>query len=81
MFSVKVLSCDWCKYEQNVLATAGSDGIIKGWDIRNMSIPIFELKGCEYAVRRIHFSPHSMSTLASVSYDFTTRYLYLTNGS
>nr|CAD7463002.1 unnamed protein product [Timema tahoe] len=30
-------------------------------------------KGCDYAVRRVKFSPHHVSVLASVSYDFTTR--------
>nr|CAD7448850.1 unnamed protein product [Timema bartmani] len=29
--------------------------------------------GCDYAVRRVKFSPHHVSVLASVSYDFTTR--------
>lgn len=69
----EVLSCDWCKYDQNVIATGGSDGLIRGWDLRNFTQPIFEQKGCEYAVRRIQFSPHNLSVLASVSYDFTTR--------
>lgn len=69
----EVLSCDWCKYDQNLIATGGSDGLIRGWDIRNFSQPVFQLRGCEYAVRRVQFSPHSLSVLASVSYDFTTR--------
>ena len=96
----EVRSCRWCKYDQNILATGGSDGLIRGWDLRNFSTPIFEQKvcfifflfyfldtysrkkvtflfkqGCEYAVRRIQFSPHHHSVLASVSYDFTTRYV------
>jgi len=70
----EVLTCDWCKFDQNILATGGSDGVIRGWDIRNLLYPIFELKGCEYAVRRIQFSPYAASTIASVAYDFTTRY-------
>ncbi|KAL1139094.1 hypothetical protein AAG570_009155 [Ranatra chinensis] len=70
----EVLSCSWCKYDKNILATGGSDGLIKGWDLRNFSSPVFELKGCEYAVRRVQFSPHYHSVLASVSYDFTTSY-------
>lgn len=45
----QVLSCDWCKYEQNILATAGSDGLIRGWDIRNLISPIFELRGCSFS--------------------------------
>lgn len=77
----EVLSCDWCKYEQNILCTSGSDGLIRGWDIRNLTNAIFELKGCEYAVRRVQFSPHSLSVLASVSYDFTTRIWDFKRGS
>ncbi|CAH0555801.1 unnamed protein product [Brassicogethes aeneus] len=69
----EVLSLDWCKYDENLLATSGSDGLIRGWDIRNYLQPMFQLKGCEYAVRRVQFSPHCLSVLASVSYDFTTR--------
>jgi peroxin-7 len=40
----EVLSCDWCKYDQNILATGGSDGLIRGWDLRNMTGPVFEQK-------------------------------------
>lgn len=69
----EVLTVDWCKYDFNIMATGGSDGLIRGWDIRNFNSPIFELKGCEYAVRRLQFSPFAHSTIASVSYDFTTR--------
>ncbi|KAF4524740.1 hypothetical protein B566_EDAN013808 [Ephemera danica] len=71
----EVLTCDWCKYDPNLLATGASDGLIRGWDLRNTNTPVFEQKasGCEFAVRRIQFSPHQHSVLASVSYDFTTR--------
>ncbi|XP_034230780.1 peroxisomal targeting signal 2 receptor isoform X2 [Thrips palmi] len=69
----EVLSCDWCKYDQNILATGASDGLIRGWDIRRLTAPVFELRGCEYAVRRIKFSPYHASIIASASYDFTTR--------
>lgn len=72
-FCFQVLSCDWCKYDENILATGGSDGLIRGWDMRHLTVPIFELRGCEYAVRRIQFSPFALSSLASVAYDFTTR--------
>jgi hypothetical protein len=45
---------------------------LEGYCINYM---INELQGCEYAVRRVRFSPHNLSVLASVSYDFTTRYV------
>ncbi|XKL61652.1 hypothetical protein PGB90_001485 [Kerria lacca] len=71
--NAEVLTCSWCKFDQNLIATGASDGLIRGWDLRYFAAPIFEQKGCEYAVRKIQFSPHYASTLASVSYDFTTR--------
>lgn len=40
----EVLSCDWCKHEPNLLATAGSDGLIRGWDLRHLLLPVFEQK-------------------------------------
>lgn len=43
----EVLSCDWCKYDPNILATGASDGLIRGWDIRRLVTPLFELQvGC-----------------------------------
>lgn len=55
------------------MATGGADGLIRIWDIRSISQPMCELYGCEYAVRRLQFSPFDPTILASVSYDFTTR--------
>lgn len=67
------MSCDWNKFDDNLLATGASDGMIKGWDIRSLTSPIFELYGCTYAVRRVQFSPHDANIIASVSYDFSSR--------
>lgn len=69
----EVLSCDWCKYDENLIATSGSDGLIRGWDIRNYTQPLYQMKGGDYAIRRIQFSPHNPTVLASVSYDFITK--------
>lgn len=69
----EVLTCDWSKQDENIIATGGSDGLIRGWDIRNLGPPVFELHGCDFAVRRIQFSPYSPTIIASVSYDSTTR--------
>lgn len=70
----EILTCDWCKFDQNILATGSSDGLIRGYDIRHFGVPMFELKGCDYAVRKIQFSPFDISTIASVGYDFYTRF-------
>ncbi|XP_065342761.1 peroxisomal targeting signal 2 receptor [Cloeon dipterum] len=69
----EVLSCDWCKYQEQILVTAASDGLVRGWDLRKFNAPIFEQIGCQMAVRRVQFSPHQTSVLAAVSYDFSTR--------
>ncbi|KAF9816819.1 hypothetical protein SFRURICE_009192 [Spodoptera frugiperda] len=71
----EVLSCDWSRTETHALATAGSDGLIRGWDLRRLTSPMFTLK-----VRRVQFSPHAPSILAAGSYDFTTRIWDLKRG-
>lgn len=73
----EILTCDWCKFDQNILATGSSDGLIRGYDMRHFGVPMFELKGCDYAVRKIQFSPFEISTIASIGYDCYTRYLKL----
>lgn len=69
----QILCCDWSGFDQNVFATGGSDGLIKGWDLRFKTRPIFELYGSDYAIRRVRFSPFNSSVLASVSYDHSSR--------
>ena len=39
----EILTCDWSRYDRNLIATGGVDGRIKGWDLRNTSAPSFEL--------------------------------------
>lgn len=90
----EVLTCDWCKFDQNILATGSCDGLIRGYDIRHFGVPMFELKGewrhlmvsfefinispfhkgCDFAVRKIQFSPFDISTIASVGFDCYTRF-------
>ena len=40
-------------YFQNIVFTGSVDCAIRGWDIRNSKGPVCELKGHQYAVRRI----------------------------
>ena len=69
----EVLSCDWSKYNDHVIVTASVDQLIRGWDLRNITSPVFSLSGHTMAVRRVRCSPHTAKQLASCSYDFTVR--------
>ncbi|XP_002735592.1 peroxisomal targeting signal 2 receptor-like [Saccoglossus kowalevskii] len=71
--NAEVLTCDWSKYDQNLLVTGSVDSQIHGWDLRNPRQPIFALSGHEYAVRRLKCSPHHGNIVASSSYDFSVR--------
>ncbi|XP_013107586.2 peroxisomal targeting signal 2 receptor [Stomoxys calcitrans] len=69
----EILSMDWSKLDRNVLVTGGADGLVRAWDLRNMREHVFELYSGDFAVRRLAFSPHKATVLASANYDFTTR--------
>lgn len=70
----EILTHDWNKYRDTVVATAGVDRVIRTFDIRNPSAgPLSLMQGHEYAVRRLAWSPHSSDTLISASYDMTVR--------
>lgn len=71
--SGEILTCDWTKYDQNILISGSTNNQIRVWDLRNTQQPIHILNGHQYAVRRLKCSPHNQSVLASVSYDMTVR--------
>lgn len=73
VFSGDVLACAWSKHDSNIIVTGGSDCSVKVWDTRNMTSCLIELTGCEYPIRKVQCSPHHRSTVASISYDLTTR--------
>ena len=39
----EVITCDWSRYDKNVVASGAVDGRIKGWDLRNTSAPCFDI--------------------------------------
>lgn len=69
----EVLTADWCKYNDCVIATGSVDKSIKIWDVRMPQRELATMLGHGYAVRRVAFSPHSPTVLASCGYDMTVR--------
>jgi len=69
----EVLTADWCKYNDCVIATGSVDKSIKVWDVRQPQNELAVLRGHSYAVRRVVFSPHAETVLASCAYDMTVR--------
>ncbi|CAM1511437.1 Fc.00g089500.m01.CDS01 [Cosmosporella sp. VM-42] len=70
----EILTHDWNKYRDTVVATAGVDRVIRTFDIRNPAGgPISAMNGHEYAVRKLAWSPHASDVLISASYDMTVR--------
>ncbi len=70
----EVLTHDWNKYNDTVIAAAGVDRAIRTFDIRNPTGgPLSVMLGHEYAVRRLSWSPHASDILVSASYDMTVR--------
>ena len=70
----EILTHDWNKYNDTVIATAGVDRVIRTFDIRNpVGGPLSVMQGHDYAVRRLAWSPHASDVLISASYDMTVR--------
>ncbi|KAH3679723.1 hypothetical protein WICMUC_000754 [Wickerhamomyces mucosus] len=78
----EILTCDWNKYKPTIIATGSVDKSIKIWDLRMVStisdqnsstIPINQLIGHEFAVKKVIWSPHDGNELMSCSYDMTCR--------
>lgn len=69
-----MLTHDWNKYNDTVVATGGVDRLLRTFDIRNPTGgPLTLMQGHEYAVRKVAWSPHSADILISASYDMTVR--------
>ena len=70
----EILSVDWNKYQDQMIATGSVDRTIKLWDLRRPDRELVCLAGHEYAVRRVKFSPHRPNILASAGYDMSVRF-------
>lgn len=62
----EVLTCDWNKYNPNIIATGSVDRTLRIWDLRSQRM-LHCLKGHEFAVRRIKMSPHRETVVASAA--------------
>ena len=69
----EVLTCDWSKYDQNLIFTGGVDRTIRCWDLRRPTLPLATLSGHTQAVRRLKCDPFHGGRAVSCSYDFTVR--------
>ena len=70
----EVLTHDWNKYRDGVIATAGVDRAVRCFDTRAPGRgPYCALAGHDFAVRRVSWSPHLADVLLSASYDMTCR--------
>ena len=69
----EVLTCDWSKYDPNLICTGGVDRTVRCWDLRQSSFPLATLEGHTQAVKRVKCDPFKSGRLASCSYDFTVR--------
>ena len=70
----EVLTHDWNKYRDGIIAAAGVDRLIRTFDIRApQQGPLAILPGHQYAVRKLAWSPHLSDILLSASYDMTCR--------
>ncbi|CAI6089912.1 unnamed protein product [Clonostachys chloroleuca] len=70
----EILTQDWNKYRDTVIATGGVDRVIRTFDIRNPAGgPLSVMPGHDYAVRKLAWSPHASDVLISASYDMTVR--------
>lgn len=70
----ELLTHDWNKYNDTVVAVAGVDRVIRTFDVRSPDAgPQAVMQGHEYAVRRVAWSPHASDVLVSASYDMTVR--------
>lgn len=81
-FGLEILALDWNKYRASTLATGGVDKAVKVWDIRQPNSggvaapprgPVNDLRGHDYAIRSVAWSPHAAEVLLSTSYDTTVR--------
>ncbi|KAI5787693.1 peroxisomal targeting signal 2 receptor [Peziza echinospora] len=85
----ELLTHDWNKYRSNTIATGGVDRVVRVFDLRQAgagaasagamvhgglpAAPVSELRGHEYGIRKVAWSPHWPGVLMSGGYDMSVR--------
>jgi len=59
-----IYGCDFNKYTEKIV-TASADKSLRLWDLRNLKIPYKQYPGHRHPVRKVMFSPHEGSIMAS----------------
>jgi peroxin-7 len=62
------------------LISGSVDKSLKVWDLRNPSIPISNIQGHDFAIRRVKCSPFSGNIVATASYDTTMKLFDISTG-
>ncbi|KAF8476963.1 WD40-repeat-containing domain protein [Kalaharituber pfeilii] len=71
----ELLTHDWNKYRAETIATGGVDRVVRVFDLRNSGPTnvLVELRGHEYAIRKVAWSPHWAGVVMSGGYDMSVR--------
>ena len=79
----EALTHDWNKYQEQVIATAGVDKLIRTFDLRMAGNGPYNIldTGHDFAIKRIAWSPHLRDIMLSASYDMTARVWSIDVGS
>ncbi|WWC67301.1 uncharacterized protein I206_101209 [Kwoniella pini CBS 10737] len=71
---IEILHCDWNKYDENLIAIASKDNLIKTFDFRLGSNQFGKIIGKnQLSCRKIQWNPYNRNQLASVGYDMTCK--------
>lgn len=68
-------TCDWSKYDENLIVVGTSSGILIGLDIRSLKgdLPLFTVKGHRKSVEKITCDLHNSSWFSSISLDSSVK--------
>lgn len=65
----EVYSLDFSYHDEYLLLTTGEDTLIKMWDIRNLSLPIYKFKHGEKSAVKVEWNPKEESIFATCGED------------